>query len=105
MYSDSAKGQIFIVGEMSCCICGEAMTQEHVDKGEAIFSGIASRLPVVNIIAHVNHFYLKDKNVRKTKDYKLNMMKFALAVGRDNGSLSREQEAGALAQIKQLEGL
>lgn len=99
--SESPTATVVIIGQIPCCICGEAMSQRDVDAGEAILSGSETQF-VTTIIAHVKHFYVKKNNHAGTADYKLNMAKFALAVGRENG-ISPEQEQTALAKIAEME--
>lgn len=91
-----------IVGTMNCRICGGEMTQADIDNQEAILTG--NNPAVMNIIAHLRHFYIKEKNFLPTDDYELNMAKLAFAVGEENGWLNQPaHRQRALNEIADLE--
>ena len=98
------QASVIIVGEIPCCVCGEMMSQKDVKKQEAILSTSKGRLPFCNIIAHLNHFYVKENGrFAPTADYELSMAKFAMAAGKDAGHLTPEAERRVLDRIAELE--
>lgn len=98
------QAQFVIVGEVPCCVCNEPMSQKDVDNQAAIASTSAFNLPLVFTIAHLSHFYVKkDGAFLAIAEYELNMAKFALACGKNDGMLTPEAEKRAEAKIAELE--
>lgn len=95
------KAQVLIVGTMQCCVCGGDMTQADVDAQQAILSTSESKAPVINIIAHLRHFFTPMH--QRVPHFELSMAKMALAIAEDRGGFSPQMRMKAVNQIARLE--
>lgn len=97
------KALVKIIAPIPCAVCGEMMSQKDIDNQEAIVSG--NNPVIMNVIAHLKHFYYKVGNRYKpTKDFKLNQAKFAYAIGEKSGwNNDPAKRQYALNQIANLE--